>query len=556
MMVRDRGALGTLIVLGVGLVLLSPALGWAQQNPPAPAPAQPAAPIQPNRPGLGPNQPAGPNQAAAPAAPTPAGPNAGDPSQLELREAPKPTLSAIDPLASHAGGLTADQVAQKALASSPTLTVRQAEIDAASAQVSAAMVNFFPQLTLKASYARTSAAANSLGGGGALVGAANQGPITVGSCAWNPALDCPVDSQGGPLMGVSIDIPTTQDNYTLTASLAVPVSDYLLRLSKTMAATRASERSARITKQAEELKTATDARIAYYNWLRGVAGVTVAESALVRIHALKKDSNAAFSVGAATKADVLRVEALAASTELTITETRNLKQLAAEQLAVLMNEPVREYQVGESVRTPPPTAGKEAPLSTLVSEAHQRRLELKAIGEADRSLRRSLEVVEAGKLPRLDAFGEFNYARPNRNYMFDAEKWHSNWMVGAQLSWKVNDVFANNASALELEANRRKMQAQIENLKRGLRMEVTSAYLDEKKAFVAASTAQRGLQAAQEAYRVAVDLYRVGRATTTELIAAEQELLAASLKEVNAAIDYRLANIRLAHATGRDVPSQ
>jgi outer membrane protein TolC len=127
-------------------------------------------------------------------------------------------------------------------------------------------------------------------------------------------------------------------------------------------------------------------------------------------------------------------------------------------------------------------------------------------------------------------------------------------MLGLSLSYTFNDSFSNQASARELDANRRKLQYDVESLKRGLQMEVTSAYLDQKKARVALDTAQRGLRSAQEAYRVALDLYRVGRATTTELIASEQELLAAALREVNATIDFRLAAIRLAHATGRDVP--
>lgn len=85
-------------------------------------------------------------------------------------------------------------------------------------------------------------------------------------------------------------------------------------------------------------------------------------------------------------------------------------------------------------------------------------------------------------------------------------------------------------------------------------MEVTSAYLDEQKSRVALQTAQRGLVSAREAYRVALGLYRSGQASTTELIAAEQELLSASIRELNAVIDARLATIRLEHATGRDAP--
>ena len=57
--------------------------------------------------------------------------------------------------------------------------------------------------------------------------------------------------------------------------------------------------------------------------------------------------------------------------------------------------------------------------------------------------------------------------------------------------------------------------------------------------------------AAKEAYRVARDLYQVGRATTTDLIEAESELVTASLKEIDAALNYRVARVKLAHATGK-----
>ena len=493
-------------------------------------------------------------QAAAPA----------ETPKLELREAPKPTIATEDPLSPRPGGLTSDVVAKKAVAASPSIAGKQAEIDAANAKVDQAMIQFFPRLTLKASYVRTSPVKLEFGGGGAMVATPGVIPANTPPAAVTGACDGVAAAGGGcvtttsgatiPLVPFQFTIPVVQDNYSLSATLGVPISDYVLRLSKTMAATRANERASQLNKQAEELKVATDARIAYYNWVRGVAATTVAESALVRIKALQKDTEAAFTVGVATKADVLRVDSLAASTELTITETQNLKQLTAEQLALLMGEPSREYQVGENVRAAPPPAGQDAPLPALVSEAHRKRLELRALAEADQSLEKAAAVVRVGEYPRLDGFGEFDYARPNRNYMFDPKAWHSNWMLGLSLSYTFNDSFSNSASAREYDANRRKLRYDVENVKRGLQMEVTSAYLDQKKARVALDTAQRGLKSAQEAYRVALDLYRVGRATTTELIASEQELLTAALREVNAAIDFRLAAIRLAHATGRDVP--
>jgi outer membrane protein TolC len=257
--------------------------------------------------------------------------------------------------------------------------------------------------------------------------------------------------------------------------------------------------------------------------------------------------------GIATKADVLRVDALLASTRLVIASAHSLKSLAAQQLAVLMNVPVADWQVGESVRTA--ILPERPPLAQMVEEAHRRRLELRALAEADQSLALAAAATRVGKYPRLDAVGEYNIARPNPRYVFDASNRHTNWAIGGVLRWTIGDVFDKEASAHEVDANRRKVASQLEGAKRGLEMEVTSAYLDEEKARVALDTALRGLRSAQEAYRAALELYRVGRSKTTDLIAAEQELLSASLSEVNAAIDARLATVRLDHAAAHDVPA-
>jgi outer membrane protein TolC len=471
---------------------------------------------------------------------------------IELREAPGPSM-AKDPLAAHPGGLTAAEVAKKAMTASPLVAGRQAELEVAGIKIDEAAIQFYPRLTFRGNYARISKASTSLGDG-ALVGAANPGPILVGPCnAQVPnSPQCAVDTQGLPLQAFQFSIPVNLNTYGLSAQLGLPLSDYLLRLSKTLAATYANERAAKLNKQAERLKAATDGSVAYYNWTRSVASLTVAESALVRISQLQKDTQAAFSAGTSTKADVLRVDALAASTELTIASASSMKSLATEQLGVLMGVPVADWQVGEDIRADTAHLPDRPPLPPMIDEAFKQRLELRALESADVALGKAASATRMGELPRLDAFGQYDVARPNSRYAFDPSRRHSSWAVGLALSWTVNDTFANSASARQLEANRRKLAADLDNAKRGLQMEVTSSYLDEKKARVALSTAQRGLKAAQEAYRVAVDLYRVGRARTTDLIAAEQELLSASLNEVNAAIDARLAVVRLEHAVGRD----
>jgi len=84
-------------------------------------------------------------------------------------------------------------------------------------------------------------------------------------------------------------------------------------------------------------------------------------------------------------------------------------------------------------------------------------------------------------------------------------------------------------------------------------MEVASAYTDARRSTANLESAKRGAVAAQAAYESEVELFRLGRATTTELISAETELVNAMLSLVSAHISIRIAETRLAKAVGTDM---
>ncbi|MBN1652340.1 MAG: TolC family protein [Deltaproteobacteria bacterium] len=471
-------------------------------------------------------------------------------SGFELRELPESQLDSVQALEPKPGGLTADEVAAKAVKSSPTLRARQAEIDAAQAKVDDAVARFLPRLTLKASYQRLSEVSSELGG--AIVGSSEpSATIRIGPCSPGSTEQCAVNESGIPIGAQEFEFPSLVNTYALNASLSLPLSDYLLRLSKSIAATQENRRAAELQKEAVLRKIESDARIAYYNWLKTLAGCAVAQASLERFNALLADARTAYDVGSTTKADVLRLEAAVAGTQYAIIETETLRSVAEEQLAVFMGEPVKRYQVGEAVAVD--AAGVEATgeLKALIADAFRQRLELEALKAGGESLREGSGALAIGRWPRLDAFGDVTYANPNQRIFPQEEEWNATWAVGLSLSWNINDAFSGSAQSAEIDALRAKLEANLEELERGIKLEVTSAYMFLKKARVAVETSSRSSAAAKEAYRVASDLYRVGRATTTDLISAESELVAASIKEINAALDYHVAKIMLAHAVGK-----
>jgi outer membrane protein TolC len=96
------------------------------------------------------------------------------------------------------------------------------------------------------------------------------------------------------------------------------------------------------------------------------------------------------------------------------------------------------------------------------------------------------------------------------------------------------------------------LRAQRKQIEDGLALEVTQAFQAIREADVAMDTSRRQVQSAQEAYRVARELFNAGRATSTTLTDAETDLTRARLEVLNARVDARVARVRLEHAVGRD----
>jgi outer membrane protein TolC len=109
------------------------------------------------------------------------------------------------------------------------------------------------------------------------------------------------------------------------------------------------------------------------------------------------------------------------------------------------------------------------------------------------------------------------------------------------------------AAAREQRAKAAQTAAQRDALKDSIRGEVEDAFQSLRAAESALASTARGLDAAEESYRVRRELFQHGRATSVELTDAETELTQARLDAISARIDHREARVRLDHATGRDV---
>ncbi len=439
----------------------------------------------------------------------------------------------------HSAGLTSDQVARRASATSFDVKARRAELTAAAADVDRALSGYMPKLSLSARYTRLSDSGSSDAGSIVVAPGAPPGPLAAGA----------------PLANVPLSFETLKNQYVFQASLTVPVSDYFTRTPDRHAASKLSRDSARSNLEATKRRAAADARIAYYTWVRAKLGLIVAEQALSQTQAHLADANAALEAGTASRADVLRVESQVAKSELLVESSKNLESLSLEQLHVAMHDSGNgSYAVGEDIRVDLPPLGSQSTRS-LWQRAVGKRPELEAMRRSARAQKKTAAAERAGYLPRIDLFANGYYSNPNSRAFPQRDEFSTSWDFGAVLTWTPTDIPQTSSASRGAEARAAAISADERNLADHIRLEVVQAVQDARELDLSVKTAARGLAAAEESYRVRRLLFQNGKATSAELLDTETDLTRARLESLDARVDSRVARVRLAYALGDDVRS-
>jgi outer membrane protein TolC len=460
-----------------------------------------------------------------------------DAAKPEPAGAEAPPAQLPDLVRASASGLTAETVAKRAAATSYTTKAAEAQLRAAAARVDQAWAAFLPRLTVTARYTRLSDFTPPLFGSGGSSVVTTAAPGTLNP---SPTIAAPPFS-----------FPLVLDNFLLQAGIVVPITDYFLRINQNHTAATHSVEAARYDAGAARAKSASDGKAAYYTWLRARGASVVAGQALADQKVHLNDAKNQFTAGAASKADVLRAETAVAAAEVQVERAKNLASLAETQVRVAMHAPDDESLTpGETLDGPPPPF--DGSLPQLTQEAVANRLEVKGIDANAAAAREQASAVRGGNWPQVAAFADGIVANPNPRRFPQTNDWFPTWQVGAQLTWSPNDTLTSSASGRDIESRASALDAQREVVRDGIRLEVTQAYNSIREADASIEATKRELAAAQEAYRVARELFNAGRGTSTVLTDAETELTRARLDALNAAVESRIARVRLEHALGRD----
>jgi outer membrane protein TolC len=458
--------------------------------------------------------------------------------------------------------MTLEEVAKLAAAAQPSVKVKQAELRAAAAKVDQALISYFPRLTLGASYTRLSNIENSFAvPGGPGLSLTAPGRLGTGPCPNDPGKVCVLDAAGQAVEGrvgegLKLEFPVFANAYSLVASLSLPVSDWVLRMSKGLSAAAHGERAKKLQVIAEQLQVAADAKILFLNWVRAKGQAVVARQAVAQASGHVEEARRLLQVGFGSRADVLRLEAQVASAEQLRSEAEAFEVIADQQVRLALGIPAaRSLEIGIDVMDDAALSAPLEPLATLQRRALERRLEIRALDETQHALKDAEDVTSAGYMPRLDIFANGSLANPNPRIFPQKQEWDFTWDAGVRLTWNVNETFITGPAVAEAKAHTSIVAEQKAQLRNALALEVTAAYTEVARAASNIDAGNRGLAAAEESLKVRTQIFRNGKATSAELIDAETEVTRGRLRRLDAHVGLLVAKTRLDHATGRDVPA-
>lgn len=419
------------------------------------------------------------------------------------------------------GGLTPNKVADRAARTNASVRIKKAELKAAAARVDQAYAAYVPTVTVGASYTRLSRVVNSL-------------------------------DIGIEVPGVDTTFPVILNQYSLSASLEVPLSDYVLRLTQAFAAVSLEVETKEIEVKAQELQARADAKVVYFNWLRarGQKVMTRLSVALSERHL--EDAKIGLAAGVLSEADVARLEAQVAQSMHLARMTQNFEKVADEQLRIVLRlKSDVPLENGVDVLGKPRKVRTSLP--KLKRLALQQRLDRKALAKASTSLEEIESATRASYYPRVVGFANALYANPNQRIFPQQEKWDFTWEVGVRLTWRINDTFSTIGKTREVEAQRIQLEENERALEDAINISVTAAYYDVQTAESAIAAAEQRETAATINLDARRRLFRGGRATATEIVDAEAELTEARLQRLDAHIDHLIAIAKLELATGGPV---
>jgi outer membrane protein len=412
--------------------------------------------------------------------------------------------------------LTLAEAVERAVATAPRVRQRLAFERGAEADVRLARAARMPQVGISAGYSRLS--------------------------------DVPELTLSIPGAPPRVLFPNIPDNYRTHAGLDLPLFsggrigafvDLALRERAAAAADVDTDRG----------DTIVEVRTAYWTLVTARETVRVLNEALLAYDGHLRDAENRERFGMAARNEVLAVRVERERAELSRLRATNAAEVAEANLARLIDS-----EPGRPIETADVLEGGEitrAATATLVGVALEARAERRALAAHVQAAEARVRLERAAFLPQVTVSAAYDYSNPNRTIVPPEASWRDTWSLGVNVGLNVFDGGKASAATAKARAQVEGLRAQLEDVTRRIRLQVTERALGLDAARATVAVAERNLESASENRRVAADRYREGVIASSDLLDAEVALLRAGLDRAESLAAVRLAAAGLERAVGR-----
>ncbi len=342
-------------------------------------------------------------------------------------------------------------------------------------------------------------------------------------------------------------VPQIVPNSQLVLTGTYPLFEGFAGMNRLRAASEGAN-AANSELQWTQFKTEMDVTLAYY---KNLANKTLKDVAVQNLKVLQdhlKDVKLFKSSGMATNYDVLRVEVQVSNAETDLLNADDNISISEQNLAELLGKDKADITVAGEL----PVLDESVVKNINEADIHNR-LDVQALKSRVNSLSYNDSASGAYLIPRLSAFGQYQYYNNLNDSLTDTDKYRSAYQVGLQLSWNLFDAgvsFSRSKQSTEQLVQAEKTY-RITELKAQKDLEIWKRRYNYYANLYRARNSD--IARSKESVRLARAGQRVGARTNTDLLDAEADLYRSQAGAVNAQLGAIEALVNLQTSIGKKV---
>ncbi|MBN1696304.1 MAG: TolC family protein [Spirochaetales bacterium] len=414
--------------------------------------------------------------------------------------------------------VTLDECIRTGLEQSAGLHASRMRVTAARAGLNESYTSFLPAISASFTYSRLS----------------ETDPFTI-----------TVPTMGGP---VTEEIaPAITDSFSLGVSLKQPVFTGFRHINDTAKSSSVFQGSLAEHSRLR-LNDIVTIKRCYWSLVRALRTRKVAEEHVNVVEAYLDDVKNLFAQGLATNNEKLKAEIRLSQTKIMKTDADNAVCLAQLRLNLIMGYDGKTniFPADEPLHRSDTTYD----LDGLIQAAMKNRPEKTALREQIKAAEADMAMAQSAWYPSVYIIGNVTYAQPNSRYFPPEAEFNLSWDIGVYAGCDLQAMYR--APFMREQASARKMELgdTMKQLDDAIRIEVTQAWLNERKAAQQIRTGEQILNQAEINLKDIEEKYKRGLSLRSDTLEAELEKLKASLLLTQAGIDYELALVELERAIG------